>query len=152
MYLISKTNLLSLYLGIPLYVFGPETHMTAICGMALGKKPIPKSCDVHFATANFLLPSGQQEAESSKKSSTSSSDGVNGKEFKPSGARQCLASVVLVTHAQFTSYRKRTVRFALFCITLFLIYCPSYSPLAMHRTLHQWPCTKAIHRFNHSYW
>jgi ATP citrate (pro-S)-lyase len=42
--------------------------MTAICGMAMGKKPIPSSCDVHFATANFLLPSGQQQAEASKQS------------------------------------------------------------------------------------
>ncbi|XP_053676296.1 ATP-citrate synthase [Anopheles nili] len=64
-------------LGIPLYVFGPETHMTAICGMALGKKPIAKSNNVHFATANFLLPGGQQGAESLKKSSTGSQDGVN---------------------------------------------------------------------------
>uniref|UniRef100_A0A182MUM6 ATP-citrate synthase n=1 Tax=Anopheles culicifacies TaxID=139723 RepID=A0A182MUM6_9DIPT len=61
-------------LGIPLYVFGPETHMTSICGMALGKKPIAKSNNVHFATANFLLPGGQQVAESSKKSSTSSQE------------------------------------------------------------------------------
>ena len=28
-------------LGIPLHVFGPETHMTAIVGMALGKRSIP---------------------------------------------------------------------------------------------------------------
>lgn len=48
-------------LNIPLYVFGPETHMTAICGMALGKKPIPQCNNVDFATANFLLPGGQQE-------------------------------------------------------------------------------------------
>jgi hypothetical protein len=46
-------------LGIPLYVFGPETHMTAIVGMALGRKPIPKETEVEFATANFLLPGGQ---------------------------------------------------------------------------------------------
>jgi hypothetical protein len=44
-------------LGIPLHVFGPETHMTAIVGMALGKRPVPE----HVAapdntTANFLLP------------------------------------------------------------------------------------------------
>ncbi|XP_055541492.1 ATP-citrate synthase isoform X2 [Wyeomyia smithii] len=65
-------------LGIPLYVFGPETHMTAICGMALGKKSIPKSSNVHFATANFLLPGGQQAADAAKKSSgSSSSDVVN---------------------------------------------------------------------------
>lgn len=53
-------------LGIPLYVFGPETHMTAICGMALGKRPIPKSCNVEFSTANFLLPGGQEDASESK--------------------------------------------------------------------------------------
>lgn len=53
-------------LGIPLHVFGPETHMTAICGMALGKKPIPNVTDLHFATANFLLPGGQQQQEQRK--------------------------------------------------------------------------------------
>jgi ATP citrate (pro-S)-lyase len=53
-------------LGIPLHVFGPETHMTAICGMALGKRTIPKNLDVHFATANFLL--GNQEQQDQKKS------------------------------------------------------------------------------------
>lgn len=53
-------------LGIPLFVFGPETHMTAICSMALGKRAIPKSCNVDFATANFLLPGGQQQLESTK--------------------------------------------------------------------------------------
>ncbi len=30
-------------LGLKMYVFGPETHMTAIVGMALGTRPIPKS-------------------------------------------------------------------------------------------------------------
>lgn len=29
-------------LGVPLHVFGPDTHMTAIVGMALGKRSIPK--------------------------------------------------------------------------------------------------------------
>lgn len=46
-------------LRIPIYVFGPETHMTAIVGMALGKRPIPKETEQEFATANFLLPGGQ---------------------------------------------------------------------------------------------
>lgn len=70
-------------LGIPLFVFGPETHMTAICGMALGKKPIPKNTDVHFATANFLLPGGQQQQEQRKMmtSQTSQVDGSGG-EFR----------------------------------------------------------------------
>lgn len=48
-------------LGIPVYVFGPETHMTAVVGMALGKRTIPKELAVEFSTANFLLPGGQEE-------------------------------------------------------------------------------------------
>ena len=46
-------------LGIPLHVFGPETHMTAIVGMALGKRSIPAKAagDDQSTTANFLLPS-----------------------------------------------------------------------------------------------
>ncbi|XP_055702913.1 ATP-citrate synthase isoform X2 [Phlebotomus papatasi] len=58
-------------LGIPLHVFGPETHMTAICGMALNKKPIPQACNVDFATANFLLPGGQQQQEAMKQQTQS---------------------------------------------------------------------------------
>uniref|UniRef100_A0A6B2E9C1 ATP-citrate synthase n=1 Tax=Phlebotomus kandelakii TaxID=1109342 RepID=A0A6B2E9C1_9DIPT len=76
-------------LGIPLHVFGPETHMTAICGMALNKKPIPQACNVDFATANFLLPGGQQQQEALKQQThhddkesgafaTSALDGVRG--------------------------------------------------------------------------
>lgn len=51
-------------LGIPLYVFGPETHMTAICGMALGKRAIPSDGGgAHeTTTANFLLPSSTEGA------------------------------------------------------------------------------------------
>ena len=64
-------------LGIPLYVFGPETHMTAICGMALGKRPIPQSCNVDFATANFLLPGGQQQEELKTEQPTSNSVTLN---------------------------------------------------------------------------
>lgn len=53
--------------------------MTAICGMALGKKPIPKNTDVHFATANFLLPGGQEQKEQRKMTSqTSQVDGSTG--------------------------------------------------------------------------
>lgn len=48
-------------LGIPVHVFGPETHMTAVVGMALGKRPIPSAPTVEFSTANFLLPGGQEE-------------------------------------------------------------------------------------------
>jgi ATP citrate (pro-S)-lyase len=48
-------------LGIPVHVFGPETHMTAVVGMALGKRPIPSESVVEFSTANFLLPGGQED-------------------------------------------------------------------------------------------
>ena len=47
-------------LGIPVYVFGPETHMTAVVGMALGKRSIPSESVMEFSTANFLLPCGQE--------------------------------------------------------------------------------------------
>jgi len=44
-------------LAIPLHVFGPETHMTAIVGMALGKRDIPTEAPTKGSTtANFLLP------------------------------------------------------------------------------------------------
>lgn len=41
--------------GIPIHVFGTETHMTAIVGMALGCRPIPTQPPVAAHTANFLL-------------------------------------------------------------------------------------------------
>lgn len=43
--------------GIPIHVFGTETHMTAIVGMALGHRPIPNQPPVEAHTANFLLNS-----------------------------------------------------------------------------------------------
>ena len=43
--------------GIPIHVFGTETHMTAIVGMALGHRPIPNQPPVAAHTANFLLKS-----------------------------------------------------------------------------------------------
>jgi ATP citrate (pro-S)-lyase len=53
-------------LGIPLHVFGPETHMTAIVGMALGKRPIIEHAEGQCpsTTANFLLPGGAEDAVS----------------------------------------------------------------------------------------
>ncbi len=46
-------------LGVPIHVFGPETHMTAIVGMALGKRAIPPTPQREGTTANFLLPGDQ---------------------------------------------------------------------------------------------
>ncbi|XP_003425261.1 ATP-citrate synthase [Nasonia vitripennis] len=59
-------------LQIPVHVFGPETHMTAICAMALGKKPIPDPEAQEFSTANFLLPSGQDVGPSAPSSGATS--------------------------------------------------------------------------------
>ena len=47
-------------LGVPVHVFGNETHMTAIVAMALGKRPILSEPEAAQHTANFLLPGGQQ--------------------------------------------------------------------------------------------
>nr|UEK51402.1 ATPCL-like protein [Parasacculina yatsui] len=47
-------------LGVPVHVFGNETHMTAIVAMALGKRPIQLEPEAAQRTANFLLPGGQQ--------------------------------------------------------------------------------------------
>ena len=46
-------------LGVPLHVFGPETHMTAIVTMALGIRELPQQPLMPLsATANFLLFGG----------------------------------------------------------------------------------------------
>lgn len=45
-------------LGIPVHVFGPETHMTAIVAMAMGKRDITAPVENSQTTANFLLASG----------------------------------------------------------------------------------------------
>ncbi|XP_049953554.1 ATP-citrate synthase [Schistocerca serialis cubense] len=71
-------------LGIPLHVFGPETHMTAIVSMALGKKPIPSVTEVEFATANFLLPGGQKDSpQQSRKGSLASATGNSAQREAP---------------------------------------------------------------------
>lgn len=53
-------------LGVPIHVFGPETHMTAIVGMALGKKSVPQPAKRQLTTANFLLPDGQTKAQNAQ--------------------------------------------------------------------------------------
>ena len=51
-------------LGIPVHVFGNETHMTAIVAMALEKRDVPETAQQEAHTANFLLPGGQATAVS----------------------------------------------------------------------------------------
>jgi len=65
-------------LGIPIHVFGPETHMTAIVGMALGKRPIAAPEQVELTTANFLLPtSGTPRKSNSEEARKPRSDSFN---------------------------------------------------------------------------
>ncbi|XP_076468519.1 LOW QUALITY PROTEIN: ATP-citrate synthase-like [Babylonia areolata] len=56
-------------LGVPIHVFGPETHMTAIVSMALGKREIPSNPKALPTTANFLLPGNSQSPSSSRRGS-----------------------------------------------------------------------------------
>ena len=60
-------------LGIPVHVFGPETHMTAVVAMALGKRPVPDLLDPHHATttASFMLGGSAQVSHSPLSSSLS---------------------------------------------------------------------------------
>lgn len=60
-------------LGVPLHVFGPETHMTAIVGMALGKRPLKSGADKEKpkTTANFLLGTSSMSLLNQSKSGTS---------------------------------------------------------------------------------
>lgn len=47
-------------LGVPVHVFGPETHMTAIVAMAMGRRDVPDMPEPNVTTANFLLPGGMK--------------------------------------------------------------------------------------------
>jgi len=42
-------------IGLPIHVFGPDTHMTAIVGAALGVRPLPQASHAPKTTGTFLL-------------------------------------------------------------------------------------------------
>lgn len=42
-------------IGLPIHVFGPDTHMTAIVGAALGVRPLPEASHAPRTTGTFLL-------------------------------------------------------------------------------------------------
>ena len=54
-------------LGLTMYVFGPETHMTAIVGMALGTRPIPKPKSPEAATTTAPTTTGLLGVKSVRK-------------------------------------------------------------------------------------
>ncbi len=43
-------------IDLPIHVYGPETHMTAIVAMALGQEPVEDPQPSEVETGNFLLP------------------------------------------------------------------------------------------------
>ncbi|ESO12632.1 hypothetical protein HELRODRAFT_155589 [Helobdella robusta] len=61
-------------LGVPIHVFGPETHMTAIVGMALGKINISAPAKLQKTTAKFLLPTNNAHDSKSSSGSISSAN------------------------------------------------------------------------------
>lgn len=58
-------------LGVPIYVFGPETHMTAVVGMALGQRPVDPAPQPAATTANFLLASGSTSSPATSRQASS---------------------------------------------------------------------------------
>lgn len=60
-------------LGIPIHVYGPETHMTAVVAYALKYKEIPAPAPPTTTTANFLLPGGMTGNETPEIRSRNSS-------------------------------------------------------------------------------
>jgi len=62
-------------LEIPLFVFGPETHMTAIVGMALERRDVPSDgVPAASSTANFLLPGSANESNEKEATPTKSEE------------------------------------------------------------------------------
>lgn len=49
-------------LDIPIYVYGPETHMTSIVAAALGVRPLPDAPSAPQTTGHFLLQPGRNVA------------------------------------------------------------------------------------------
>lgn len=67
-------------LGLPIHVYGPETHMTAIVGAALGVRPLPEASRAPKTTGTFLLAPGANTAGTDRTPETSqlSSSQVSG--------------------------------------------------------------------------
>jgi len=78
-------------LSIPLFVFGPETHMTAIVGMALGKREVPSEVPCASSTASFMLPgSAKSDEPGTGDSSGSQSSAATAKAAPAKGQGQAL--------------------------------------------------------------
>lgn len=79
-------------LGLPMHVFGTETHMTAIVGMALGKREIPKEVgfDSNAAASMFFTAQNKGSASvGSKHTVYMSDDAEKTPDEKPSPEQSC---------------------------------------------------------------
>uniref|UniRef100_A0A1W7RAR5 ATP-citrate synthase n=1 Tax=Hadrurus spadix TaxID=141984 RepID=A0A1W7RAR5_9SCOR len=72
-------------LGVPIHVFGPETHMTAIVAMAMEKRSVPGMPEPNLTTANFLLPGGMMQQSTSPPCKMPRTNSMNGPSFTPDG-------------------------------------------------------------------
>ncbi|CAI4228619.1 unnamed protein product [Auanema sp. JU1783] len=67
-------------LELPIHVFGPETHMTAIVGAAMKVRPIPTVPKEPQTTGHFLLSPERHTAGTSRESSRNASDEMSATE------------------------------------------------------------------------
>ncbi|PAV76376.1 hypothetical protein WR25_26051 isoform C [Diploscapter pachys] len=88
-------------LELPIYVFGPETHMTAIVGAALGVRPLPDVPIAPQTTGQFLLSPERNTAGASRQESRQPSD-----EFSSNGAGKTGAGTTSSSRAQEPSILK----------------------------------------------
>ncbi|KAK7109151.1 ATP-citrate synthase-like [Littorina saxatilis] len=98
-------------LGISIHVFGPETHMTAIVSMALGKREIPSNPKAMPTTANFLLPGNSQSPGGSRRGSfeQNKSSSCNSESSVPSKVPKSTEQKETQTTALFTKETKSIV-------------------------------------------
>ncbi|XP_063156657.1 ATP-citrate synthase isoform X1 [Candoia aspera] len=78
--------------GIPIHVFGTETHMTAIVGMALGHRPIPNQPPTAAHTANFLLNASGSSSTPAPSRTASFSEGRSDELAPAKKAKQTVPS------------------------------------------------------------
>ncbi|XP_068119208.1 ATP-citrate synthase isoform X2 [Hyperolius riggenbachi] len=83
--------------GIPIHVFGTETHMTAIVGMALGHRPIPNQPPTAAHTANFLLNASGSSSTPAPSRTASFSESRQDDIAPPKKAKQTLPSAKATT-------------------------------------------------------
>ncbi|XP_072022744.1 ATP-citrate synthase-like [Amphiura filiformis] len=97
-------------LGVAMYVFGTETHMTAICGMALGKRPIPAKTPTDQTTASFLL-AGSAEPAAAHKNRTPSTSTATAGGAKPGATASVAAGGAAGGHVEKRLFTNKTKSF-----------------------------------------